>query len=233
MELELIIYLATFAVFAVLSITMIVLIAKFYAKLKLVERIEFVGEVCDEEPKDTEKVVEKVEVVEEIKKEEVKEIKEEEATKPVEVVEEIKEEVAVAEPEEEKEGLVIEGRSLSFMEKLEEADDNIKGYYNVIDSEFKTYRKVHARISNACVSYRLGRELIAKMTIHGKTLKLFLALDINEFEASKYFQKDSSDKKAYQEVPFTVKVKSDRAQKRALELVTALCEKNEIAKKRV
>ena len=227
MELELIIYLATFAVFTVLSITMIILIAKFYAKLKLVERIEFESVIVEQD--------------DEVKAEEPAiEVKAEEPVieKAPEVKEEIKEETAATETEEvETEDddtlKIANGRNLTFMEKLDEADDKIKEYYANVDNEFKTYRKVHARVSNSCVSYRLGRELIAKMTIHGKTLKLFLALGINYFEASKYFQKDSSDKKAYQEVPFTVKIKSDRAEKRAIELVTALCEKNQIAKKRV
>ncbi len=118
----------------------------------------------------------------------------------------------------------------TFMDKLDNADDKNKEYFSEIDNLFKSYKKVSARTSNACVSYRKGRELLGKITIHGKTVKLFLALDINEFNYNKYFQKDSSDKKAYEQVPFTVKVKSDRGLKNAKELIDALCQRKELVK---
>ena len=92
-------------------------------------------------------------------------------------------------------------------------------------------RKINPRVSSKGVSYRLGRDLVAKITIHGKTMKLHLALDVAAFEQKIYFQKDLSDKKAYEEVPFTVKVKSDRGLKNALKLIDALVEKKGIESK--
>jgi hypothetical protein len=62
-------------------------------------------------------------------------------------------------------------------------------------------------------------------------MKLHLALNIADFESNVYFQKDMSDVKAYVEVPFTVKVKSDRGLKNAIKLISALAEKKEIARK--
>ena len=58
-----------------------------------------------------------------------------------------------------------------------------------------------------------------------------LALDPNAYEVSKFFQKDASAVKAYAEVPFTVKVKSDRGYKNALKLIDALAEAKGIEKK--
>ena len=52
-----------------------------------------------------------------------------------------------------------------------------------------------------------------------------------DFEEKLYFQKDMRDVKSYQDVPFMVKVKSDRGLKRALELIDALSEKEKIEKK--
>ena len=50
----------------------------------------------------------------------------------------------------------------------------------------------------------MGRKLLAKITVRGKTLKLHLALDVAKFNKNVFFQKDMSSVKAYAEVPFTV-----------------------------
>ena len=59
---------------------------------------------------------------------------------------------------------------------------------------------------------------------------MYLALDVNAFKQSVFFQKDSSGVKAYAEVPFTVKVKSGRGLNNALNLVAALAEKEGLEK---
>ena len=122
-------------------------------------------------------------------------------------------------------------RRIPFSEKMLAFDRKTQEYYDVLHNEFKSYRKINPRISAKGVSYRLGRVLVAKITLRGKTMKLHLALDFNDFEQNIFFQKDMSDVKTYVEVPFTVKVKSDRGLKNALKLVEALAEKKEIVKK--
>ncbi len=109
-----------------------------------------------------------------------------------------------------------------FADKLESADDSIKDYFKALDEKLTSYKKVHGRISQKCASYRLGRALKAKISLRGKTLKLHLALDVNAFNEKIYFQKDYKDIKAYEEVPFTVKVKSERGLKNAFKLIEAL-----------
>jgi predicted transport protein len=122
-------------------------------------------------------------------------------------------------------------RRIPFCEKMLYIDRKTQEYYNEINNEFKSYRKIHARVSAKGVSYRLGRELVAKLTVRGKTMKLHLALNVADFEQKVFFQKDLSEVKPYQEVPFAVKVKSDRGLKNAIKLITALAEKKEIARK--
>ena len=122
-------------------------------------------------------------------------------------------------------------KRVPFAEKLFAAPENVQGYFNGIYNAFVSYKKVHARISFKCASFRFGRGLLGKVFIKGKTMKLALALDVKDFREKTYFQKDMSDVKAYAEVPFTVKVKSDRAAKRAANLVDALAEKKGLVKK--
>jgi hypothetical protein len=77
--------------------------------------------------------------------------------------------------------------------------------------------------------FNFGRETVAKMTVVGKTLKLYLALDVNdpELKETVYHQNDVSDQKAYESTPFLVKVKSEVGAKKAIRLVKYLAAKLE------
>ena len=111
---------------------------------------------------------------------------------------------------------------IPFAEKMLYLDKKTQGYYNALMNKFKSLRKINIRISSKGVSYRLGRDLVAKLTVRGKTLRLHLALDVNAYDAKVYFQKDLGDVKSYVEVPFAVKIKSDRGLKNALKLIDDL-----------
>ena len=117
-----------------------------------------------------------------------------------------------------------------FAEKLLSLPLETREYFDKIDNELRSYKRIFARISEPCVSYRLGRKLVAKLTVRGRTLTLYLALGVNDFKQTVFFQKDSSEIKAYAEVPFTVKVRSDRGLKNALKLVDALASKEGLEK---
>lgn len=206
-------------------------------KVMLVERDEVAEQTVEEKPEESvEESSEETPVVEE----ETEQAEVEEVEQPnednglVDVVLFNDEEVP-----EDGEELIIGGTDkfvelkarVPFREKLLGSEPKIQGYYDEIYNKFISLRKMHARVSAKGVSFRLGRELVAKITYRGKTMKLHLALDVDSFDENVYFQKDMSDVKAYQEVPFTVKVKSDRALKKAFELIDALIEKFEIQAK--
>lgn len=160
--------------------------------------------------------------VEEVKEEPVVEEVKPEPVKVVEVVEEV-----AATEDEELEDLEDDrekAKRIPFAEKMLVMDEKTQSYYDELNNKFKSMRKINPRVSVKGVSYRLGRELVAKITIRGKTMKLHLALDVDKFEEKIYFQKSMADVKAYAEVPFTVKVKSDRGVKNAVKLVDALAE---------
>ena len=147
---------------------------------------------------------------------------------PVPVVEDVTsdEEVAIGDLDD-----LEAAKRIPFKDKMLSSMDNVKGYYNEIENKFISFRKINSRVSIKGVSYRLGRKLVAKLTIRGKTLKMHLALDVKDFEQNVFFQKDMSDVKEYAEVPFTVKIRSDRALKNALKLIDALAEKQGFEKK--
>ena len=96
-------------------------------------------------------------------------------------------------------------KRISFSDKmLTTADEKTKEYYNELYNKFISYRKVNPRVSSKCLSVRFGKELIAKISVRGKTMKLHLALNCKDFDENVYFQKDMSDVMAYEEVPFAL-----------------------------
>lgn len=175
----------------------------------------------------------------EVAEETVEEPVEESATAEETVEEESAAVVEEPAPETVKDEIVIgdlddgveSAKRIPFKDKILSAEEKIQVYYNTIDNTFRSFRKINPRVSIKGVSYRLGRQLVAKLTIRGKTLKLHLSLDIADFDENIYFQKDMSDVKEYVEVPFAVKVRSDRALRNALKLIDALAEKHGIEKK--
>ncbi len=115
---------------------------------------------------------------------------------------------------------------LSFLEKLAMTDAENRNYFYTLDRALRTYRRVRASVSQRGMTYIYGRIPVAKITLHGKTIKLYLALNVNDFDYNRFFQKDVSDMSTYEKVPFLVKVKSARGQRRALELILALAQKH-------
>lgn len=105
-----------------------------------------------------------------------------------------------------------------FAEKIVKADKDIKEKYNELKNEILAYGAT-SRISIAGDTFRLHRKAYVKITLVGKTLKVYFALDPKEFVDSPMPILDVSDKAAYEEVPALLKVKSDLSVRRAKELV--------------
>ena len=115
--------------------------------------------------------------------------------------------------------------SKTFEEKLAESDPEVVANYNAINDYLAQYKNLKARLSKKCQSYRKGKQLVAKLAIVGKSVRIYLALDPNEYATSKYHHKDVSDKKSYATTPLMLKVKSKRSQKYAIELVEQVATK--------
>ena len=206
-------------------------------------RVKF-NEIPLEEDKDviveeSQPVEEEIETVEEETVDDnVEEVEEPEEVEEVEeTVEEVDDDTddenteVVEIPLEEKDRLVI--KTSKFTTKLKLCSDNTKEYYSTIKNALLSYG-THDRLSRKCESFR-RKGLIAKITISGRTLRLHLALDPKneeKFPINKYHQIDLGEKRQFTEVPFTLRVKSNRALKRALELIDLLFAERGINKKR-
>ena len=115
----------------------------------------------------------------------------------------------------------------SFTEKMLEAEDDILNNYDELKNLLLSFKKVKSRISNTCDTFNLGRVKLAKLSVSGKSLKLYLNLDIDSVEP-RLRCKDASAKRSYAEVPVFLRIRSPRALKNAKYLIEQLATKHEL-----
>ncbi len=106
----------------------------------------------------------------------------------------------------------------SFVEKMLKAPVELQEKYEELKSYILSYG-VKTRVSATSDSFRYKKELLIKMTIQGKTLKVFFAVDPRFFDGTTIPVIDVSNKKSYAEVPSLLKVKSGLSLKRAKAIV--------------
>ena len=113
----------------------------------------------------------------------------------------------------------------SFTSRLIQTDDLIKDYYNEIKNELLSYKGVKARTSWSKESFKCGRQHVAKLDVKGKTLCVYLALDPEELDGTKY-----SVSVVGGDCPTLIKIKGERKKKHALELIAILMDKLGLAR---
>lgn len=207
-------------------------------------------ELKNQEPEVVEEVVEEVheikvpvvkKVVEETKTETepnnelvTEEVKEE----PVESKEELTEESSTTKPVEEQKATddkeepveeleVNKIERIPFAQRIREADAETKDNYNQIKSLLLSYG-LKNRTSNGGDAFRLHKVTYCKITVAGKSLKLYLALNPEDYKNTTLPIKDASSKAIYKEIPLVFKVKSGLSLRRAEQLITEMMDKHGI-----
>jgi hypothetical protein len=131
----------------------------------------------------------------------------------------------VNEDDDDEEMVMVNGKlvikRVPFATKLERADEDTRNKYEIIrDYITKNYGIKH-RISIPGDTYSAHREKYVFIRIAGKTLKVYYALDPKNYENTP-IPVEVETKKKYEDVPTSLKVKSDLALRRALALVDDL-----------
>lgn len=120
----------------------------------------------------------------------------------------------------------------SFFARLNLTEDSNKDYYTILKNKMLSYKKINSRISWHHEAYNFGRLQAAKINVRGRTLFLYLPLDPEDYEGTKYNFKDCSHIKKYEQLPFRLKVKSKRGLKYALELIELVMDNFDTKEKR-
>ena len=101
-----------------------------------------------------------------------------------------------------------------FAEKILEAEPPLLEWYEELKNTLLSYKKIKSRLSNSADTFNIGRVQLAKLSVSGKSLKLYLNLDLDKLEP-RLRCKDASDKKAYEQVPVFLRIRSPRSMKNA------------------
>ena len=103
----------------------------------------------------------------------------------------------------------------------------MKDNSNEIKNEILSYG-VKSRISNSGDTFRLHRKTYVKITIAGKSLKLYFALDPKDYKDTTIPVNDAGEKGIYEEIPLVFKVKSGLSVKRCKQLIADVMEKDNL-----
>jgi EAL domain-containing protein (putative c-di-GMP-specific phosphodiesterase class I) len=110
----------------------------------------------------------------------------------------------------------------SFLARLHRAPEEIAAYYSDLKNTCLKYKKVRARVSWSYDTISYKHAPVAKFVMRQKSLLLYLALNPSDFEETKYFFTDASEKKKYAQVPLRLKIRGSRGYKHAIELIEEL-----------
>ncbi len=114
---------------------------------------------------------------------------------------------------------------IPFTERMLNAEKDMKDNYNELKNEIMSYG-VNSRVSNSGDTFRLHRKTYVKLTIAGKSLKLYFALDPKDYADSKMPIDDASKHEVYAEIPLVFKVKSGLSLRRAKDLIRDVMSKD-------
>lgn len=120
--------------------------------------------------------------------------------------------------------LNIQGTSRTFAEKVADLSAEKKAIFDQLADALKAKVKVNERISKKYATYNRGRDLIARISIIGQAIRIHFALDKADVEGKydKFPLKDLSDRKAYEAFPYMLRLTSDLAVRRALQIIEEL-----------
>lgn len=115
-----------------------------------------------------------------------------------------------------------------FNARIRLADDKIKEYFVTVSNSLLSLRGVKLRISRSYCTFYVGRTLLARLAVKGKTLYFYAALDPETLPPA-YFARDAKEVRRYAATPALLRVRSDRWLKYALQLTEQLADRYELS----
>jgi len=112
----------------------------------------------------------------------------------------------------------------TFEQKLQEGGETLKERYFEISDHLCCIQKSRIVRGKKFETYRKGNSPVAKLAIRGKTLNVYLAINPQEYEGTKYKFVDVSHSKTFANYPMRVKVTSTRQVRWTKELITQMAE---------
>lgn len=121
---------------------------------------------------------------------------------------------------------------IPFQTRMIDASKEMKDNYNELKNELISWG-LKSRISNSGDTFRLHCKTYCKLTIAGKSLKLYLALNPDEYDNTTLPFQNVKDKNIYKEIPLAFKVRSGLSMRRAKALIRDACEIDDLEQDRI
>ena len=121
---------------------------------------------------------------------------------------------------------------IPFSTRIENMREDMRVNFNELKADILSYG-VKSRVSNSGDTFRLHTKTYVKMTIAGNSLKLYFALDPNDYKDSTLPISDASSKAIYKETPLVFKVKSPLSVRRAKSLIADAMAKDGLVQKEI
>ena len=107
---------------------------------------------------------------------------------------------------------------ISFAERLLKSEKDLHAIYNELKNEILSWG-VKSRVSANGDTFRLHKKMYVRITVAGKSLKLYFALDPKDYANTTLPIQDASGKDMYQDIPLVFKVKSGLSVRRCKDLI--------------
>ena len=119
------------------------------------------------------------------------------------------------------------GKKLSFTQRLRRLSGEVKERYKTVVEYLNSINGIKEFDSKQSKTFRQKGKPIAKITIKGKTVNVYLPLNPVDYAQSKYVFLDASSVKKYAKYPMRLKLTSIRQTKWTKELIDEVCVKYE------
>lgn len=101
-------------------------------------------------------------------------------------------------------------KTRTFDQKLRKSNSTLKDYYKNLNLKLLNVNGVRLIKSKRFMTYKYKGKPICKVQIKGKTLNVYLSLDPNKYQDSKYIFIDASNVKTFESYPMRMKITSPR-----------------------
>ena len=121
-------------------------------------------------------------------------------------------------PEEKEEPVVI--LPLTLENKLHQSTNTIKLIYSKLKNELLSYKTVKCESTQKNDNFKAGKKIIARMTVVGEAVRLYLALDPKAYSTKKFKHKDASDQQGFEGTRLMKKAEGETERLEAVKLIT-------------
>ena len=118
----------------------------------------------------------------------------------------------------------------SLTAKLSQLNNESKEWYSQLKNELLSYETVKDRMSWKYEAFRIGRMVIAKLVVRGKTLSLLLAVEPTGYSGTKYAVDDVSNFASTADTPTMYRIKNPRRVKYAKEMISGMMKELKVFK---